>query len=106
MREVSEEPLTNEQVVCLQGIEKCDNFLKNWDMRGYTKSEIKICAYADEVPPQEVVETFKRFNRELEDGGADKSPDFCLVIFYANAKYGFIMRLVAIQERENAVSMA
>ena len=107
MREVSEEPLTNERVVCLQGIEKCDNFLKNWDMRGYKKGDIKVCKYADEVPPEKVAEAFKKFNRELEDVGADKDPDFCLVIFYANAKQGFILRMVAIQEREeNAVFMA
>ena len=107
MREVSEEPLTNVQVVCLQGIKKCDNFLKNWDMRGCKKGNIKVCEYADEVSPEKVAETFKKFNRELEDGGADKNPDFCLVIFFANAKQGFILRMVAIQEREeNAVFMA
>ena len=58
------------------------------------------------LSPEKVAETFKKFNRELEDGGTDISPDYCLVIFYAKAKYGFIMRLVAIQERENAVFMA
>lgn len=107
MREVSEDPLTKEQVVCLQGIEKCDNFLKNWDMLGFKKGDIKVCEYADEVSPEKVAETFKKFNRELVDGGADNSPDFCLVIFFANAKQGFILRMVAIQEREeNAVFMA
>ncbi len=107
MREVSEEPLTNEQVVCLQGIEKCDNFLKNWDIRGNKKSAgIKVCEYANEVVPELVARTFKRFNSQLVDGGCDESPDFHLVIFYANAKQGFILRLVAIQERENAVFMA
>jgi hypothetical protein len=101
-----EDILTEEQKKCFLGIAKCDNFLKNWDMRGFQKGEIKICEYADEIPPHEVVATFKKFNRELVDGGADKSTDFCLVIFYANAKYGFILRLVEIQERENALSMA
>jgi hypothetical protein len=96
----------DEQLLCLAGIAKCDNFLKNWDMRGNKKGDKKVCEYADKVSPQRVAETFKKFNRELEDAGADEEPDFCLVIFFANAKYGFIMRLVAIQERENAVSMA
>lgn len=99
--------LTEEQQLCIAGIAKCDRFLKNWDMRGFKKGDIKVCEYADEVSPEKVAETFKKFNRELEDGGADKDPDFCLVIFYANAKQGFILRMVAIQEREeNAVFMA
>lgn len=99
--------LTEEQQLCLAGIAKCDNFLKNWDMRGFKKSEIKVCEYADEVPPEKVAETFKKLNREIENGGADKDSDFCLVIFFANAKQGFILRMVAIQEREeNAVFMA
>ena len=101
--------LTEEQQLCLTGIAKCDAFLQNWDMRGFEikKDSIRFCESTDEVPPQKVVETFRGFNRELEDGGADKSPDFCLVIFFANAKQGFILRMVAIQEREeNAVFMA
>lgn len=97
---------TDEQLLCLAGIAKCDNFLKNWDMRGNKKGGKKVCEYADKIPPQEVAETFKKFNRELEDAGADEDPDFCLVVFFANAKHGLIMRMVAIQERENAVSMA
>lgn len=96
--------LTEEQQLCLAGIAKCDAFLQNWDMRGFEvkKDSIRFCESTDEVPPQKVVETFRGLNRELRN----EDPDICLVIFFANAKCGFIMRLVEIQERENAVSMA
>lgn len=98
--------LTSEQAKNIAGITKCDNFLKNWDMRGNKKGDIKVCDYANEVMPEVVVAAFKKFNSQLIDGGCDESPDFHLVIFYANAKQGFILRLVAIQESENAVLMA
>ena len=98
--------LTSEQELCLAGIAKCDNFLKNWAMNGYKRGERLCNLYANEMPPPEVVERFKKMNRELVDGGADESSDFHMVIFYANAKQGFILRLIAIQERENAFSMA
>lgn len=100
------EELTSEQELNLAGIAKCDNFLKNWAMGGYKRSERLCNLYANEMPPLKVVERFKKYNRELVDGGADESPDFHMVIFYANAKHGFILRLVAIHERENAFSMA
>lgn len=104
---VAEDYLTNEQVVCLEGIEKCDNFLKNWDIRGNKRSAgIEVYECANELTPEVVAKTFKKFNSQLVDGGCDESPDFHMVIFYANAKQGFILRLVAIQERENAFSMA
>lgn len=101
-----QEYLTSEQAKNIAGITKCDNFLKNWDMRGNKKGDIKVCEYADEVSPEKVAEAFKRFNQGIIDGGGDINPDFCLVIFFANAKQGFILRMVAIQERENAVLMA
>ena len=97
--------LTEEQQLCIAGIAKCDNFLKDWAMSGIKHGSCNL--FANEMPPLEVVEKFKKYNRELTDGGADESPDFHLVIFFANAKQGFILRMVAIQEREeNAVFMA
>lgn len=95
-----------ERKQALAGIEKCDEFLKNWDIRGNKKGDIKVCSYANEVTPEAVAKAFKHFNSQLVDGGADEYPDFSLVIFYANAKHGFILRLVKIQEKENALSMA
>lgn len=92
---------------CMDGIAKCDEVLKNWDMRGNKKHEkIKVCEYANEVPPDKVARTFKAFNRGIEDGGGKASADYNLVIFHANAKYGFILRLSDMQERENALSLA
>ena len=95
-----------ERKQALAGIGKCDEFLKNWDMNGFAKGEIEICECADKVPPQEVAETFAKFNREILKGGGELDKDFCLVIFYANAKYGFILRLAKMQEKEDALSMA
>lgn len=92
---------------CYDGIKKCDSFLKSWDMRGNRIGEVKVCSCADEVMPEEVVITFKKLNSQLFDGGGNESPDYHLVIFYANAKQGFIKRLVDMQEREeNAVFVA
>lgn len=98
-----------ERKQALAGIGKCDEFLKNWDMNVFAKGEIESCKSADKVPPQEVAEvakTFARSNREILKGGGEPDKDFCLVIFYANAKYGFILRLAKMQEKEDALSMA
>ena len=90
-----------EEKKCLKGIIKCDEVLSKWDMRGYKRHKsIKVCEYANEVPPQKVAATFKRLNKDLEDCGCDADPDYFLVIFYANAKCDFILRLVQIREQE------
>lgn len=95
----------NEELKCLAGIQKCDEFLKKWDIRGNRIGAIKVDSYANEIPPDEVASRFKRFNRGIVDGGGDENPDFSLVIFYANAKQGFIMRLVRMREaKEYGVS--
>ncbi len=94
-----------ERKKALEGIKKCDNFLKDWNIKGF-KTHYENHKQANEIPPQEVAATFKRFNREIYRGGGEPDADFNLVIFYANAKYGFILRLVKMQECENALSLA
>jgi len=85
---------------CYDGIKKCDSFLKGWDIWGNRVGEAKIYSPADEAIPEKVTISFKELNRQLFDGGGNESPDYHLVIFYANAKQGFIKRLVDMQERE------
>lgn len=90
----------NEELKCLAGIQKCDEFLKKWDVRGNKIGTINVGSCANEIPPDEVAALFRRFQRGIVDGGADESPDFSLAIFYANAKQGFIMRLARMRELE------
>lgn len=89
-----------EKEKCLAGIAKCDSFLKDWAMNGKKHGQCNL--FANKIPPEEVAAKFKQYNQQIVDGGGDESSEFHLVIFYANAKYGFIMRLVAIQEAEYA----
>ena len=87
----------------IAGIAKCDEVLEQWAMSGYKRtknSNLKICEYTNKVQPQIVVETYNRFNRQIEDAGGDPCAEFYLVIFYANAKLGFINRLAKIHEIE------
>ena len=86
----------------IAGIAKCDEVLKNWAMSGYKRIKNKKikCEYVHKVPPQNVVETYKRFNRVIENGGGEPCAEFYLVIFHANAKLEFINRLAKIHELE------
>lgn len=87
----------------LKQIAKCDEFLQK-----ISDEETKcLGGKANEVDPVLVRNTFKRYNHQLLDGGADESPNYCLVVFHANAKHCFILKLQEIQEREDyAISMA
>lgn len=90
---------------CYVGIRKCDEFLKNWDVRGFKRDALKIDSYANEIPPEEVVAEFKHLKSAGFDGGGQPNSDWNVVIFYANAKLGFISRLVKMQEAEDESSL-
>lgn len=77
---------------CLAGIKKCDEFLKSKTLMA-SKNYV-----ASEIPPEKVVSIVKGFIYQGYGSKADNS----LIIFYANAKQGFILRLVAMQEAEYA----
>lgn len=90
-----------EKEKCYAGIRKCDEFLKNHCYGGN-------CNYGncDKAPPDEVAEFYKRFLKQNQDTAKAMGIGCInLIIFYANAKYGFIMRLVVMQEAENESSL-
>ena len=91
---------------CYAEIKKCNDFLKEWDMNGYRKSGTNTAPFCDKVPPEEVVAQYRKIKQQVYDGGGQPESDWDIVIFWANAKYGLIMRLVSMQEAENAVSLA
>jgi hypothetical protein len=92
--------MSGDEVLCLEGIRKCDEFLKGW-RGGLTSGDS-----ADKMPPDDVARSFRRIINQIHDGGGEPCADYHLVIFWANAKQGFIMRLAGIREAEYAVPVA